>query len=66
MPLTIEGNNQNDITLKALLMLLEVTMKIVQMLVGGMIKKGGGGAPNGDTDGSGTLKKEFNPLGKKK
>lgn len=57
MPLNIEGNNPNDVTLKALLMLLEVTMKIVQMLIGSMISKGTGTPLT-------TTKGNFNPIPK--
>ena len=59
MPLNIEGNNPNDVTLKALLMLLEVTMKIVQMLIGSMINKGGPA-----TSTSAPLRGAFNPIPK--
>ena len=42
----INAEGKNDTALKALLMLLEVVMKIVQMLVGNMMKKTGNPPPN--------------------
>lgn len=42
----INADGKNDVALKSLLMLLEVVMKIVQMLVGNMMKKTGNPPPN--------------------